>query len=171
MSTSTPGMDRYQWEYGKLRSSHTWVAWVMLAAGILALPVAWLLRNELGIGRAPLPPWTVVLVGTVIAMTGFTVSIALFRGRRQPAALITIDKGQLTLPGGILTGSSWSVPVSEVKIRTTDLGFVKQMQVSGPRKRTTLSSALFRDDDEFERLFDTLSNDGSRDSVAHHAES
>ena len=171
MNVNSPGKDRNRWEYGKLRSSHAWVAWVMLAAGILALPVAWLLRNELTVGRTPLPPWTIVLVGSVIAIIGLVVSIALLRGRRRPAALITIDNGQLNLPGGILIGSSWSVPVSEVKIRTTDLGFVKQVHLSGQRKRTTLSSALFRDDDEFERLVDTLSNDRPRDSAAGHAES
>ena len=54
MSTSSLGKDCMQWEYGKLRSKHAWVAWMMLVMGVLAVPVAWLLRNELTVGRTPL---------------------------------------------------------------------------------------------------------------------
>lgn len=147
-----------QWDYGKLRSSHLWVAWVLLAAGILAVPLAWLLRNQITLGRAPLPSWSVLLVGVLVAVIGLSVSVVLLRARSRPAKRITIDGGKLSLPGGLLTGRAWSLRVSELQVRTTDLGFVKQLQLSGPRTRTTLSSAMFADDDEFQRLVDVLSN-------------
>ncbi|WP_145391372.1 hypothetical protein [Stieleria neptunia] len=146
-----------QWEYGKLRSNQLWIAWVTLATGILAVPLAWLLRNSLMIGRAPLPSWTVLTVGVVLAIAGLSVSITLLRARSRPPKLITIHDGKLTLPGGLLAGAGWSLPVAKVTVRTTDIGFVKQIHLSGKRKRTTLSSALFANNAEFERLVNTLS--------------
>ena len=146
-----------QWEYGKLRPSQAWISWVMLTAGVLAVPVAWLLRNELAVARSPLPAWTVLLVGAVIAIVGLAVSITLLRARSRPAKLITIANGKVSLPSGLISGRGWSLPVTDVTLRTTDLGFVKQMHLSGPRKRTTLSSALFSDDAEFDRLVGALS--------------
>lgn len=144
------------WEYGKLRSSHSWVAWVLLASGLLALPLSWLMRNELELGRNPLPPWAVLLVGTILSCIGLVVSITLLRGRSRPAKRIVLADGKLSLPGGLLTGSGWTRPVSDIAIKRIDLGFVNQMQLSAHGKRTTLSSALFASDSEFERLYDML---------------
>lgn len=124
----------------------------MLAVGVTAGPAAWLLRNHLTLARSPLPAWAVLLVGAVLAITGLAVSITLLRARSQPAKLITITDGKVNLPGSLISGRGWSLPVSDVTVRTTDLGFVKQLHLSGPRKRTTLSSALFSDDAEFDRL-------------------
>ncbi|EMI16116.1 membrane protein [Rhodopirellula maiorica SM1] len=147
-----------RWQYGKLRSSHAWVGWVTLAMGIFALPLAWLLRNSIDVAGAPLSPWAVLLVGVTLAITGVLVSISLLRAKSRPPKWITISDGNLTIPGGLLVGAGWSMPLTDIKVRTTDLGFVKQLQLSGRRKRTTLSSALFSDDAEFDRLANTLQN-------------
>ncbi len=146
-----------QWGYGKIRSNQLWIAWVTLATGIFALPLAWLLRNSISIGHAPLSSWAVLMVGVVLAIAGFSVAITLLRARSRPPKLITIRDGKLTLPGSLLSGAGWSLSVAEVTVRTTDLGFVKQIHLSGKRKRTTLSSALFENNEEFERLVNTLS--------------
>jgi hypothetical protein len=157
MTPNLNGIGHDQWEYGKLRSSQVWIAWVMLTAGVLAVPVAWFVRNQLVVAGSPLPAWAVLLVGSVIAIVGLAVSITLLLARSRPAKLITIADGKIRLPGGLLSGRGWSLPIADVTIRTTDLGFVRQMQLSGPRTRTTLSSALFSDDDEFDRLVGALS--------------
>lgn len=158
-SMSVPPVETHemQWEYGKLRSNQSWIIWVTLALGIFAFPAAWFLRDSLSLGRAPLPAWTVVLVGVVLAIAGLLVSITLLRARSRPAKLITIRNGNLTLPGSLISGPGWTLPVTDVKVRTTDLGFVKQMHLSGKRKRTTLSSAMFATQAEFDRLVDALS--------------
>ncbi len=57
----------------------------------------------------------------------------------------------LTLPGSLISGPGWTLPVTDVKVRTTDLGVAKQMHLSGKRKRTTLSSAMFATEAEFDR--------------------
>lgn len=145
-----------QWEYGKLQPGYAWCSWVLLTVGVFALPVAWLLRDSLSLGRSPLPAWTVLLVGAILAIVGLTVSITLLRARSHPAKRITIADGKLSLPGGLMSGRGWSLPIADVTVRTTDLGFVKQMHLSGPRKRTTLSSAMFSDDAEFDRLVGVL---------------
>ena len=128
----------------------------MLAVGVLAVPVSWGLRNEIAIAGSPLPAWAVLLVGAVMTIVGLAVSITLLRARSRPAKRITIADGKFNVPGGLIIGRGWSVPVADVTIRTTDLGFVKQLHLSGPRKRTTLSSALFSDDAEFDRLVGAL---------------
>lgn len=149
--------DAMEWEYGRLRSKQTWVAWATLFTGIFAIPLSWLLRDSLAVGRVPILSWTVLMVGVLLTIAGFTVSLTLLRARTRPAKLITIRDGRLTIPGGLLSGRGWSLPTADVTVRTTDIGFVKQIHLSGRRKRTTLSSALFVDDEEFERLVDTLS--------------
>ena len=130
----------------------------MLVVGVLAMPVSWLLRNEIAIAGSPIPAWTVLLVGAVMTIIGLAVSITLLRARSRPAKRITIANGKFTLPGGLIVGRGWSIPVADVTIRTTELGFVKQLHLSGPRKRATLSSALFADDAEFDRLVDALTH-------------
>lgn len=158
MSASPFENNATPWEYGRLRSNQAWVAWAMLGAGIFAIPLSWFLRDSLAIGRSPIPSWTVLMVGVLLAIAGFTVSITLLRARTRPPKLITICDGKLILPGGLLSGPGWSLPIADITVRTTDIGFVKQIHLSGQRKRKTLSSAIFANDEEFERLVDTLSD-------------
>ena len=158
MSVNPQNDEVMKWEYGQLRAGHAWVIWVTLGTGVLSLPLAWFLRDSLTLGRAPLPPWTVLLVGGVLAATGLVVSISMLRARSRPAKLITIKQGEITVPGSLVSGPGWSLPITDVNVRKTDLGFVKQMHLSAKRKRTTLSSAMFRSDDDFDRLFEALSN-------------
>ncbi len=146
-----------EWEFGRLRSNQAWVAWAMLATGVSALPLSWLLRDSLAIGRAPLPSWTVLMVGVLLTIVFIIGSLALIGARTRPPKLITIRGGKLTIPGGLLIGRGWSLPIADVKIRIYDIGFVKQILLSGKGKRATLSSTLFVNDEEFERLVDTLS--------------
>ena len=157
MSASPTDANAMEWEYGRLRSNQTWVAWATLVTGVIALPVSWFLRDSLAVGRTPIPSWTVLMAGVLLAIAGITISLTLLRARTRNPKLITIRDGQLTIPGGLLSGRGWSLPTADVTVRTTDIGFVKQIQLSGKRKRTTLSSALFMNDREFERLVDTLS--------------
>ncbi|HBV65200.1 MAG TPA: hypothetical protein DEF45_19505 [Rhodopirellula sp.] len=95
----------------------------------------------------------------MLAIAGLSVSIALLRARSRPAKLITISNENVTLPGSLVSGRGWSLPVTDITVRTTDLGFVKQLHLSGRRKRTTLSSALFSTEAEFDRLVAALSQD------------
>ena len=150
---TTPSL---QWQYGKLRSSQSWVLWVSVLTGLLSFPAAWFLRDSIALGRAPLPAWTVLLVGGLLAVAGLFATAAIIKGGSGPAKLITIQNGMFTLPGSMLSGAGWSCRLEEVSVRTTELGFVKQMHLSGPRKRATLSSALFENDDEFDRLVSAL---------------
>ena len=129
-----------------------------MATGILALPTAWFLRDSIALGRSPLPAWTVLLVGGLFAVAGIFVSYALLKARNRPPKLIVVQGEMFTLPGSLISGRGWSCRLDDLSVRTTDLGFVKQMHLSGPKKRATLSSALFESDDEFDRLFDALSN-------------
>ena len=145
-----------KWEYGKLRKSQTWIAWVVLCVGVLSLPIAWLIRDRVEVGGNVLPNWTVLLVGAMLACIGLAMSISLLLARSRPAKLIVLADRRLTVPGGLLIGSGWTAPVSDVSVRTIELGFVKQMQLTTPRKRSTLSSALFASDHEFDRLFDAI---------------
>ncbi|GAA5510296.1 hypothetical protein [Novipirellula caenicola] len=165
MNTSSIDNRSLRWDYGKLRSSHAWVAWVTLATGIFALPLAWLLRDSLEVAGTPLPPWTVLLIGSLLAIAGLVVSVTLLRAKSRPPKSITISDGNITIPGGLLLGAGWSMPLTDINVRTTDLGFVKHLQLSGRRKRTTLSSALFADDADFDRLANTLQNASGKNAT------
>lgn len=157
MSSNQRNLVDMKWEYGKLRSEHSWIIWVNLATGIFATPMAWLLRDSLSLGRAPLPPWTVLLVGIALTVAGLCVSIALSRARSRPANLITIKDEKITVPGSFISGHGWSLPLADLKVRVIDLGFVKQLNLSGRRKRKTLSSALFTSESDFNLLVAALS--------------
>lgn len=150
-----------QWQYGKLRSSHSWVLWVLILTGLLSAPAAWFLRDSIALGRTPLPAWTVLLVGGLLAIAGLFATAAILKGRSGPPKLITMEAGQFTLPGSMLSGPGWSCRLDEVSVRTTELGFVKQMHLSGPKKRATLSSALFESDADFDRLVHALNQSHS----------
>ena len=108
------------------------------------MPVAWLLQNLLSLGRVPLRPRTVLLVGIVFAIAGVSVAIARLCARSRPAKLITISNGKITRLGSLVSGRGWSLPVIDITTRTTDLGFVKQVRLSGRRKRTTYPRHYFR---------------------------
>ncbi|MEM9588602.1 MAG: hypothetical protein AAGA03_15075 [Planctomycetota bacterium] len=159
MDPDVPSDHAQTWEYGRLRASLGWVVWILLATGILAFPIAWFTRDEIELAGNPLPAWAVLLVGVTVAIVGIGVSITLLRARSGSAKRIEIDNGQLHVPGGLLTGRAWSLPLADVTVRTIDLGFVRQLQLSCPRRRATLSSALFTCDAEFDRLVNALDQD------------
>ena len=133
-----------KWDPSQVSPKQFWVIWMLLATGVFAVPVAWLLQNLLSLGRAPLRPRTVLLVGIVFAIAGVSVAIARLCARSRPAKLITISNGKITRLGSLVSGRGWSLPVIDITTRTTDLGFVKQVRLSGRRKRTTYPRHYFR---------------------------